>query len=149
MSYDISSLIEKVGTIFTTVRNQINQHKSSNDHDDRYAKKSSNSQIVVVGTLRYSKLTTEAKATTGELNLLIGSVFKVDATLGPIDITMVNQPNGKVMSITILVNGEGPITWPANIEWTDGVEPLLGSNWTIIKLMLIDNVWYGSSEQRN
>ena len=48
----------------------------------------------------------------------------------------------------ILVNGNGPITMPANVKWADG-SPVWGTTWTIISLWCDGGTFWATTTPYN
>ena len=147
--FDPEKFKRQLSKLAQSITIMFDSHKDSTDHDGRYYTKDEISESLTTKDLDVSTIKTSLINTSGELDLDKGHVFSIDASIGAVNVTFANIPDNHVLFITIRLLGTGPVTWPVNIEWSDGVEPLLGANWTIVNLSLIDGTWYGSAEQKN
>lgn len=84
-------------------------------------------------------------STTGTITGNTANVWQVDdpGTTRTININNVSDMLGSLTFILRMV-GNRATNWPANINWADGVAPVLGPNWTIVVITRINSTWFGS-----
>lgn len=145
----MSDYTKAYATFTKSIKILFGAHKEGSDHDDRYPTKADVADSLTTKTFNVGSLTLDLIDTTGELDVSLGSVFTIDASAAPLTVGFTNVPATRALFISVRVLGIGPITWPAAVEWSDGTEPLLGANWTIVSLSFIDGTWYGSADQKN
>lgn len=94
---------------------------------------------------------TKSVETTASIDVKAATVFRVDGTTSP-TLTLSNATLGtdRAMVISVFVTGSGgTITWPAEINWSGGTEPTLGTNWTNVVLSWTGTMWIGSEGAKN
>lgn len=72
-------------------------------------------------------------------------LFNVDGTMNP-TVTITEPIDENFYEITVFVNGNGSVVWPASIVWGSGSEPTIGSSFTLIKLFWVGSQWVGKLE---
>lgn len=85
------------------------------------------------------------RSATNELNFATGQVWQITHNANR-TLTFINQPPAdRSMVAVVIINGStGTITWPANVQWSGGVIPTLGTTQTIITLLWTGTKWTGS-----
>lgn len=72
--------------------------------------------------------------TTGAMDASAGNCFKVDGTANK-TMSLTGLPAGRAMTIVIRFLGKGAqLTWPANLSWSNGTAPALGTTRTVVTL---------------
>ncbi len=85
-------------------------------------------------------------ATTSVLDLSASNRFTVDASTAR-TLSFTNAPgSSRAMTVSVLVNGTGTITWPSGITWftTGGTPPAPPTSWAKITLDWDGTRWTGS-----
>ena len=82
---------------------------------------------------------------TGTVNGAQSNVWQINDP-GSTRTVSITNTEGVIGSITYILRmvGNRATNWPANINWSDGVAPILGPNWTIVVLTRINSTWFGS-----
>ena len=79
------------------------------------------------------------EANDGVLDYEKGQCFKVTMN-GNVDLSFVNNNiPGRTSVCTLYIVGDGTITWPANVDWVAATPPTLGSEYTLINFILLEN----------
>lgn len=108
------------------------------------------SAFVEFGTNFISKYETASKSTTGDIDVTSATVFRVDGTLTTPLSLVGSVPNNRAMTISVFVQDSGgSITWPVEISWAGGNEPVLGTTWTNVVLFWTGSMWIGSVGAKN
>jgi len=83
--------------------------------------------------------------TTTVLDFATAQVFQIAQTATR-TLTFNNQPpaNRSMVAVLIINGSTGIINWPANVKWSGGVVPTLGTTQTVITLLWTGNGWTGS-----
>lgn len=61
-----------------------------------------------------------------------------------IDTTDMVFYRGKGVRKVISIFGDEPVVWASRIEWSDGTVPSLGSNLTVVEVLLVGSRWVGN-----
>jgi len=93
----------------------------------------------------FDRYTVKLLATTGELDLAICQVFSLNASVArTITFKAGTPPAGdRSMTVVLIINGAGSLTWPTNITWHQSTQPVLGATTTIVTLIW-DGIGIGS-----
>ena len=72
--------------------------------------------------------------TSGTLDASVAQVFSIsNTTAGTRTLSFANLPTNRAMVLVLKIIGKaGTIVFPANIQWSDGKAPVLGSNNSLI-----------------
>lgn len=91
---------------------------------------------------KYSVVNTN---TSGAINLNTAQVWQLTDPGSARTVSISNPPpSGRSMSVVIKVIGNRATTWPAGIQWADGLAPVLAANWTFVILTYINGTIHGS-----
>lgn len=99
---------------------------------------------ITLTELELNRYSLRSQVTTGELDLSLNQVFRINA-VAPLVISFVNPPpQDRSMIIVLNIEGAANISWPAEVVWSNNIAPLLGASWTTILLNWTGVRWTGS-----
>jgi hypothetical protein len=94
------------------------------------------------------KYTLKMLAATTILDLSQAQVFSIaNSSARTLAFMAQTQPAAdRSMTVVLIINGAGVITWPANVVWTGSTQPILGATTTVVTLLWdgIGGRWIGS-----
>lgn len=96
-----------------------------------------------------TKVAAESGTGTKTFNLSVGSSFEYTGTGAGFTAAFSNVPTSNSTSWTLKTTNSGTITWPAGIEWTEGLTPPPSSGTDIYSFISIEGTIYGSLAMRN
>ena len=105
------------------------------------------------GVLAIHYIETKVSAASGTgtktFNLNSGSSFEYTGTGAGFTAAFSNVPGTNTISWTLKTTNSGTITWPAGVEWSEGVVPSPSSGTDIYSFISIAGTIYGSLAMRN
>lgn len=88
---------------------------------------------------------TKSSEATSVIDVEDATVYRVNAaTNKTLTLSQPTLPSNRAMSIVIFVEDSGgTITWPTEISWAGGAEPVLGTSWTNVMIFWTGSMWIG------
>lgn len=88
---------------------------------------------------------TKSKSITSVIDVEDSTVYRVDASVDR-TLTLSKPSLGSDVAASLVIfieDSGGTITWPAEISWSGGSEPVLGTSWTNVILFWTGSMWIG------
>jgi hypothetical protein len=101
----------------------------------------------VVVDKAFDKYDLKIVAATAELDLSVAQTFTIaNPSARTLTFKAGTVPGaGRSMTVVLVINGAGTITWPAGIVWNASTQPVLGATTTIVTLFWDGGRWIGST----
>jgi hypothetical protein len=93
---------------------------------------------------------TSSVVTTGVIDAMTATVFRVDGTVNrTLTLSNATLPATSAQSIVVFIDGSGgTVTWPIEVSWAGGNEPVLGTTWTNVILFWTGTMWIGMESSK-
>ena len=102
-----------------------------------------------IATVPFDKYSVKMLPSTAELDLSLAQVFSVNASSArTLAFKAGTVPAAdRSMTVVLVINGAGVITWPSGIVWNQSAQPQTGATTTVVTLLWdgIGNRWIGST----